>query len=59
MQTERDRERLSTLMPDVFMCIYMLLIGEGGQRETERERERYMYTSTHIHRENINRETDI
>ena len=25
-------------MPDVFMCIYMLVIGEGREGETETER---------------------
>jgi len=39
-------------MPDVFMCKYMLVIGEGGwrekqrERERERERERCVYTNT-------------
>jgi len=33
-------------MPDVFMCIYMLVIGEGREGERERERERCIYTNT-------------
>ena len=40
MQREREkkRERDWTLMPDVFMCIYMLVIAEGREGETETER---------------------
>jgi hypothetical protein len=38
-QRGRERERLSKLIPDVFMCIYVFVIGEGRERETERERE--------------------
>ena len=34
---EREGERDWTLMPDVFMCIYMLVIGEGREGETETE----------------------
>ena len=34
---ERERARDWTLMPDVFMCIYMLVIGEGREGETETE----------------------
>ena len=33
-----------SLLPDVSMCIYMLVIGEGGRRETEREREVQIHT---------------
>ncbi len=33
---ERERERDWTMMPDVFMCIYMLVIGERG-RNRDRE----------------------
>ena len=57
-QRERDMEGLSTLMPDVFMCIYMLVIGEGGERETEREREVYIYKYTHAQREYKQRERE-
>ena len=31
-------------MPDVFMCIYMLVIGEGREGETETERCKYTNT---------------
>ena len=44
-------ERLSTLMPDVFMCIYVLVIGEGGERN--RERERGVYVQVHTCTERI------
>jgi hypothetical protein len=33
-------------MSDVFMCIYMLVIGEGRKTETEREREVHIYKYT-------------
>ena len=52
---EREREslRLSTLMPDVFMCIYVLVSGEGGERVTSRGREVYKYKYTHAQREGL------
>ena len=37
LSTTRERARDWTLMPDVFMCIYMLVIGEGREGETETE----------------------
>ena len=43
-------------MPDVFMSIYMLVIGEGGERETECEREVYICKYTHAQREHKQRE---
>ncbi len=51
-ERERERERDWTLMPDVFMCIYMLVIGEGreGERhthETYREGEKHAITRAH------------
>ena len=54
-ERERKRERDWTLMPDVFMCIYMLVIGEGREGETKREREVYIYK----YRENIKTKRDI
>ena len=42
-------------MPDVFMCIYILVIGEGREGETKREREVDIYK----YRENIKTKRDI
>ena len=41
-------------MPDVFMCTYMLVIGEGREGETESER-----CKKHKYRENIKAKRDI
>jgi ABC-type nickel/cobalt efflux system permease component RcnA len=46
-------------MPVVFMCIYMLVIGEGRERETEREGEVDIYKYTHAQREYQQRERHI
>ena len=49
---ERERQRDWTLMPDVFMCIYIFVIGEGRKGETEAERG----ANTQIQRECKNKE---
>ena len=53
--TERERERDWTLMSDVFMCIYILVIVEGREGETEIERG----VNIQIQREYTNKERHI
>jgi hypothetical protein len=46
-ERERDRERDWTLMPDVFMCIYMLVIGRGEREKDARTRHKERETCNH------------
>ncbi len=44
-KSEKDEDKVmrdSILMPDVFMCMHMMLIGEG-ERERETQREVYIH----------------
>ena len=47
---QRETERL---IPDLCMCIHMVVIGMGGDRETEREREVYESIQVRTYTERI------